>query len=150
MGTGLGDEAGTGVSWRARPITIWLYALLAVALGVTALFGGVIMLLDPSGTTMALQVEWLDGTPFRDYFIPGLILFGVLGVGSLVVVYGIARRRQWAWWAAVGLGIALVGWITTQVLLLQMYHILQFVYGALGATLVALAVHPSTRTDLRR
>ena len=47
MRTDPGDEAGTVVRWSARPITIWLYALLAIALGVTALFSGAMMILDP-------------------------------------------------------------------------------------------------------
>lgn len=132
----------------ARPVTVWLSVIGAFCLGVTAFMSGLMMILDPSGMAMRLEVEWLAGTPFQDFLIPGFILFSVLGIGSFVVVYGIARRRQWAWWAAVGLGIALVGWILTQVLLLRMYHVLQLIYGVLGAALILLAVHPTTRSSL--
>lgn len=138
------------MNWRSFPLAVWLYSLGALALGTTALWGGGLMLLDPAGTTMGLEVDWLAGTPFQDYFVPGLILFTVLGIGSFVVLYGIARRTQWAWWAAVGLGVALVGWIVTQALLLRIYHVLQLIYGALGVVLILLAVLPSTRSHLRQ
>ena len=138
------------MNWRSFPLAVWLYSLGALALGTTALWGGGLMLLDPAGTTMGLEVDWLAGTPFQDYFVPGLILFTVLGIGSFVVLYGIARRKQWAWWAAVGLGVALVGWIVTQALLLRIYHVLQIIYGALGVVLILLAVLPSTRSHLRQ
>lgn len=127
-----------------------LYILGALALGTTALVSGGLMLLEPAGATLSLEVEWLDGTPFQDYFVPGLILFTVLGIGSFAVVYGFTKRTQWAWWATVGLGIALVGWIITQVVLLRTYHVLQFIYGVLGVALIVLAVTPATRSQLRR
>ena len=144
------NEGNTFVNWQSHPFAVWLYLLGALALGTTAFVSGGVMLLDPFGATMGLEIEWLAGTPFQDYFVPGLILFSVLGLGSFVALYGIARRRQWAWWAAVSLGVALVGWIVTQVLLLRMYHALQLIYGTLGVVLILLAVRPSTRSHLGR
>lgn len=150
MSTDRGEGERAIRPWRSHPLTIWLYLIGALGLGVTAFFSGGMMLLDPSGATMGLELEWLDGTLFQNYFIPGLVLFSVLGVGSFVVLYGIGRRRRWGWWAAIGLGIALVGWISTQVVLLQMNHVLQVIYRVLGVVLVFLATLPSTRSDLRR
>lgn len=138
------------VARGSRPLGLWLYIAGAVGLGVSALFGGGNLLLDPTGTTMEMPVEMLAGTPFQDFFIPGAILFSVLGVGSFVVLYGIIRRREWAWPAAVGLGVTLVGWISIQMLLLQTVNILQLVYGALGLVLVGLAMAPSVRSYLQR
>lgn len=120
-----------------------------VGLGVTAFISGALMLLDPSGSMMGLEVTWLDRTPFQDYSIPGLILFSVLGIGSFVVLYAIRHHRPWAWGIAIGLAIALIGWVTTQVLLLRMYHILQLIYGGLGITLLGLALLPSVRAHLK-
>lgn len=127
---------------------MWLYLLGAFALGITAFVSGGVMLVDPTGATMGLEVEWLEGTPFQDYFLPGLVLFSALGIGSFIVSYGVARRKPWAWWTAIGLGFALVGWIVTQVLLLRMYHVLQLIYGTLGFLLILLAVLPTTRSHL--
>lgn len=122
----------------------------ALALGLTALFGGWKLVADPSGDRMEVSLEWLAGTPFTDYFVPGLILFAILGVGSVVVLYGIVRRLDWSWWAAIRLGVALVVGLVTQILLLQQVNMLHGIYGGLGIFLVALALQPSMRNSLGR
>lgn len=134
---------------RSRPPALWLYVLGAVGLGVSALFGGGSLVLDPSGDTMEMPTAWLEGTPFADYLVPGVVLFALFGVGSFVVVYGVVRRTAWAWHAAVGLGAAQVGWIVVQVSLLRMLNVLHVVYGGLGLLLVALALTPAVRAALR-
>ena len=131
---------------RPRPRALYFYLLGALGLGVTALIGGGTLVLDSSGELMGLPIEWLDGTPFADYLVPGVILFGVLGVGSFVVVYGLLAYRKWAWYAAVALGGALVVWIIVQLFLIQLFHVLHLIYGALGVALVALSLLPSVRT----
>ncbi|WP_331234559.1 hypothetical protein [Natronorarus salvus] len=108
MGANADDDATMDVPWRSRPTGEWLYLTGATVLGVTAFVSGGLMILDPSGTTIGLEREWLVGTPFSGYLVPGLVLFGVLGIGSFVVLYGIGRRRRWAWWAALSLGVALI------------------------------------------
>lgn len=138
------------LAWRSRPPGVQLYLLGALVLGTTAVPSGGLLLADPSGATMGLEQEWLAGTPFGSYLVPGLALFAVLGGGSFVVLYGVLRRRTWAWPAATLLGVALVAWITTQVALLRMFHVLQVIYGLLGLALLALALVPSVRADLRR
>lgn len=131
-----------------RPLTVRAYLIGAVGLGLTALFGGGSLVADPSGERMEIPLEWLNGTPFADYFVPGLVLFSVLGVGSFVVLYGVVRRRSWGWWAAIGLGFALVTWIVTQMVLIQQVHALHAIYGGLGLFLVGLAFRPSMRDHL--
>jgi hypothetical protein len=143
-------ERRPGRSTESWPIALLLYVVGAAGLGVTALFGGGSLLLDPTGATMNMPVEWLAGTPFRNYFVPGALLFGALGVGSFVVLYGIVRRRDWAWIAALGLGVSLVGWISVQVYLLRMVNVLHFVYGGLGLLLIGLVFVPSVRAALER
>lgn len=136
-------------SIRSRPIEVWLYLVAAFGLGVTALFGGGRLVLDPSGASLNIPIEWLTGTPFADYLIPGIILFSLLGVGSLVVIVAIVRRLRWTWPAAVGLGVVLIGWIAIQVVLLHVVNVLHVLYGGLGLLLVMLALLPSVRTELR-
>jgi len=43
-------------SW---PAALWLYVIGAVGLGLSALFGGGTLLLDPTGSTLGLPVAWL-------------------------------------------------------------------------------------------
>lgn len=133
----------------ARPLALRLYLAGAVALGVSALAGGVGLVSDPTGSRLGLPLAWLEGSPFVDYLVPGLVLFGVFGVGSFVVVYAVVRRLRWAWVAAVGLGLTHLVWILVELAIIQSFHPLHVVYGGLAIVLVALALRPSVRAALR-
>jgi len=132
-----------------RPLPVGAYVAGAAFLAVSAVFGGGMLVLDPTGASMELPLSWLEGTPFNDYLVPGLVLLGVLGLGSFVTVYGILRRTDWAWHAAVGLGLALVTWIVVQIALIRLFHWLHVLYGGLGLLLVGLALAPAVRDRLR-
>lgn len=132
----------------ARPLAVWLYILCAVSLGISAVYGGAILMLERANEPLGMPLDWLDNTPFRDYFVPGLTLFSVFGIGSFVVVFGMLRRRAWAWIAAIGRGVAQVVWIAVEVFFLRMVQPLHFAYGGLGAALIALATRPSVREYL--
>jgi hypothetical protein len=47
-------------------------------------------MLAPRGEVMPLPLSALAGSPFDTYLVPGLILFGVLGVVSRDVVDNVA------------------------------------------------------------
>lgn len=132
----------------SRPLAVRLSVLCAVSLGSSAVYGGVILMLNRANDPLGMPLEWLDDTPFRDYLVPGLTLFSVFGLGSFVVVFGVLRRRAWAWAAAIGLGVAQVVWIAVEVFFLRMIQPLHIAYGGLGAVLVALATRPSVREYL--
>ena len=51
-----------------------------------------------------MPLSMLEGSPFKDYLIPGLILLVVLGLFPLVVLYGLVRRRRWGWWLSIAVG----------------------------------------------
>jgi uncharacterized BrkB/YihY/UPF0761 family membrane protein len=146
-------DSATGVSRDsrfARPAAVYGYLLGAGVLGVTALFGGGTLLLDPTGSSMGMPLEWLEGTPFTDYTVPGLVLFAVLGIGSFVVMAAILRRWRWARTAGIGLGVVLVGWLVVQVALIQLVHAFHFLYGAIGVVLATLPFTRRFRNDLRQ
>lgn len=109
--------------------------------------GGGALVADPSGSLLQMPRSLLEGSPFDDYLIPGLVLFLVLGVFPFIVLYGLWQRLPWAWPAALVVGIALVVWIGVEVLMIG-YHAeppLQLVYGLLGVVLLALVLLPSVR-----
>jgi hypothetical protein len=141
-------ESTAWVATLRRPWPVQAYLVGALAVGATALFGGGLLVADPSGDAMGMPVEWLQGTPFADYLVPGLVLFSVLGVGALVVAGGVLTRKPWAARGALALGVALIGWIVVQMLLIQRVHVLHAVYGGLGVALAVLATRPSFRADV--
>ena len=91
---------------------------LEVLLGVGALIGGGALLLAPDGHLLSMPATLLSGSPFRDYTIPGAILFGVLGVAPLGAAGLTWIRADIAPVAAVAVGLALIGWIATEMVVL--------------------------------
>src|SRR5437660_11975090 len=76
-----------------------------VALGAVA--GGIALL---RGTfAQGIPVAWLQGTPFSDYTIPGLVLAIVVGGGMGVAAITVFIHREWAVLISVVAGIFSVG-----------------------------------------
>jgi hypothetical protein len=104
-------------------VAAWLLTVLLVFWGVGAVGGGFFLASAPDGSGMGFDPALLDGTPFPDFLVPGLILFG-LGVAAVLtaVVLVPAIRRQHlskgvAWWVLlVALGIN--AWIFGEILFL--------------------------------
>lgn len=81
----------TVVKKRAFPVVM---TILLGFLGVSAMAGGLALLLDLDGTRP--PISWLDEVPVVDsYLIPGLVLGVGFGVVSIVTTYGMIRRPRW-------------------------------------------------------
>lgn len=142
---------------RAHPKTVHVLVALLWLLAVNALFGGASLILDPSGAELGMPVSLLEGSPFRDYLVPGLILFWFLGIVPLMVALALWREPSWgamagveqllhaywAWAATVGVGVALIVWIVAQMTILRFF--LQPVLLGLGVAIVGVALRPSVR-----
>jgi hypothetical protein len=63
--------------------------------------------------------EWLHGSPFADYLWPGIILAGIVGLGSALAAWTVWGRNQAAGPASVAAGLILAGWIAGEVVLLE-------------------------------
>ena len=77
-----------------------------VLLGIGAIAGGVALVAQPDGSAMQFSTTLLAGSPFSDFFVPGLILGGLFGVGSLVVAAMGMRRSRLAPFLAFTIGCA--------------------------------------------
>lgn len=125
------------------------YVLAAAVLfqGLSGIGGGICLLVDPTGALIGIPLEWLEGSPFHDYRLPGLVLLAALGVFPVVVSWGLWNRQAWARLGSVVVGVALTGWIAVEVLVVgyQPDPPLQAAYGALGVCILGLAVVELTR-----
>ena len=105
----------------------------------SALFSGAIMIIFPHGGEL-MPISMLKGSPFNNFFWPGLILFGIIGLGHAVaLVMSYKRHRQFCQAAAV-MGLGLIIWLFVQVSMIGGGHWLQNLYFALGVGEVSLAV----------
>ena len=61
-----------------------------------------------------VPVEWLAGTPFRDYTVPSLILFALVGGSFLVAAVAVLARSRMARASALTASIVVLVWIVVQ------------------------------------
>ena len=129
---------GVAGSRRRRSRKEYVLVSLEMVTGVAALIGGVLLAVAPDGSLLSADVAALEGSPFTDWRLPGLLLGGFVGGGFLV-----AGTWQWrkGWHARelsmlAGLGlmtfeVAEVAWIGFQPL--------EAVFALVGAAVLALA-----------
>lgn len=103
----------------------------------TALPAGMLMMLEPNGSSLGLSLSLLLNTPFPDFFIPGLLLALIVGGCSLVSLFLIMNHSPAPYKIAMASGVALMIWIVTELILIPYYHWLQGLYLAIGI-LIAL------------
>lgn len=82
--------------------------ILTLIVGVGAVYGGVGLLLDAE--RLGAKDSWLDGTPFPNYVVPGLVLLTVIGGGMLATAVSALRNSRFASDAALAMGILLLLW----------------------------------------
>jgi hypothetical protein len=131
-----------------RPGTVVALLTLTLLQAAGAIGGGVGLVRDPV-KNIGMSVSLLEGTPFKDYLIPGLILLIVVGLFSLLVFVGLLLRRKAAWWLSLASGGGLVIWIVSEVALLGYLPgagiALQIIFGLVGAMILVLALARPTR-----
>jgi hypothetical protein len=115
---------------------------LEVLLSIGAIGGGLILMVAPRGEIMPLPLSALAGSPFDTYFVPGLILFGVLGLGPLVAARLAWLRHPLAPTAAFMVGVGLFIWVAVEVAIIGYSNEppLQAIYGVLGVAILLAGV----------
>ena len=132
---------------KRKKSTSFILGGLQVFIGLGAVGGGLGMIIDPSGSGMGFPMEMLQGSPFPDFLIPGLFLFTVNGLGSLIGAGLSFARHRYAGEAAIALGAILVAWIVIQVAIINSVHWLHVLYFVLG--LLELALGLAVRRESR-
>jgi hypothetical protein len=141
-----------------HPFAVWILAFWLLFLAFGGLYGGISMLLDPSGASMQMD-EVLDLLPVSDYLLPGLFLLLVMGIVPLALIYGLLARPAWPWlqalfsrtkahWAWVGtvlLGLGLLFWLAVQGILIGFQWPIQYVTAANGLLILLFAFLPPVR-----
>lgn len=124
---------------KGRELTLGL-GVLQVLIGLGAVAGGLGLILDPTGASLGLPAEWLSGSPFPDYLIPGIVLLGVNGLGNLAGSLLTFMGYRHAGEIAVALGAFMILWIVAQVGWIGLSSWLQPLYFALGGVELVLGL----------
>ncbi len=118
----------------------WIAIVSLVLLGLGALAGGIALLMATDGSVMHFDTGLLDGSPFTDFFIPGLILGGLFGVGSLVVAVAGLRHARLAPFVAFAIGCAQMIWIVVELAVIKELSFLHPTMFVLGLVIALAAV----------
>jgi hypothetical protein len=95
--------------------------------GLGCLAGGILLTIAPDGRLMDMPVDIMHGT-FRDFLIPGIILF-CLGVLTTVSFFSVLLRRSDDWFmASLSMGGLLI-WFWIEIAILQNVHWLHAMWG---------------------
>jgi hypothetical protein len=120
-------------------VTKTLLVILLVFLSLSGLFG-ILFLIDSSGEIVEMPLSHLDKLPIDTFFLPGLFLLIVYGIGSSIITYGLLRQLFWAPVAGLLLGLVLIGWVTGQIILWGEPAMLQYIYLTVGVAIFLLSL----------
>lgn len=122
-------------------------ASIETFIGLGAVGGGIAIL---AGTfDRWFPVAWLQGTPFGDYTVPGLILLTVVGGGMLLAAATQFVQRAWAVLLSAGMGFVMLGWIACEVAVIDRHAqavvpstiAQQVLFPVLGLAMIGLAAY---------
>lgn len=110
--------------------------LLLAFNGTGAMYGGGSLMIHPDGSGLRLDPALLAHTPFRNFIIPGLVLFVVNGLCSLVILLLSATHYRGYDRYTTLQGVLLLGWLLIQILMIRTLDIMHLVMGLTGLGLV--------------
>jgi len=130
---------------RFAKTALWLNLVLSFG----ALGGGAALMIGPRGEVIPLPLSNLGGSPFDTYFVPGLILFSVLGLGPLVAARLVWLGHPLAPLATCAVGIALLVWLAVEIAIIgfSVDPPLQPLYLILGVAILAVGLTWLARHD---
>lgn len=142
-----------------KPFSCKLLILLHVLLGTGAVFGGLVLVIDPSGGLIKMPITLLENSPFNNFFIPGTILLAILGILPLIISYALITKwswrvanrlnifttMHWSWAFSLYIAFALIIWITIEGFFLKQFVAIHVFYIFLGLIIQAVTVLPSVQ-----
>lgn len=148
---------------KSKTVEIYILILTVAILALGAIYGGISLMNDPSGSTIKLPITLLEGKIFSNYLIPGVILFLVLGFFPLFLIFplifqpnwpiinklNIYKSYHWAWTYTLYSAIILIIWINIQMMILGTGSVIQGIFGLLGVALLILTLTPAVKRHYR-
>lgn len=116
-----------------------LLVILISFISFTAILSGLLMISNPDGGILKLSLNLLEGTLFKNFLIPGILLAIIVGgINLLAVLHNIKHQPNRYNWALAG-GITISGWIIGQMIVIHSVHWLHILYLGIGILIILLA-----------
>jgi hypothetical protein len=147
----------TGSALTRRPASVITLAVLLLFLAIGSIQGGVAMVLDPT-EPLGMTTSYLEDTPIDDYLLPGVFLLS-LAAASLLTVFGLIVRWDWAWahrveerlgyrwpWlGAIAIGGVLLVFEIIELFLVPFHPVMHPLLIAVAVAIIGLALSASAR-----
>lgn len=122
------------MNWIRKTLFI-LHSIVGIG-GMAGGYGCIADIYNPLGAPLSL----LENSPFTSYFIPGLFLFGVIGLGNIICSILVWRYSIVGTLASLALGFALSAWIVIQCVILQDIVALHIIFLIVGLVQTGLSL----------
>ena len=109
---------------------------LLLFLGVSAIFGGGAFIIDPTGSLIQMPVSHLEHSPFRNFLIPGLILFLFNGVSGIFIAVLVIRKYKFYPELIIIQGSVQSIWIIVQLIMIKSVSFLHYIFFTIGILLI--------------
>jgi len=109
---------------------------------ITAIWGGVGLIYDPSGEYMQMSLDFLQHSPFPNYLIPGILLLIFNGMLSLITAIMVIKNHSIGYKLTILQGIILIIWLSVQIAMIRVFYIpMHLPFFTIGITLILLGWH---------
>ncbi len=149
---------------KTKPISVYNLMFLMLFQSVSGIFGGGSLIIDPSGGLLKMPISFLNGSPFPNFLIPGIILFLILGIFPFLLflalifrpewkfpdILNIYKEVHWAWTFSLYVGIMLIIWIDFEIIFIREVSALQAIYSFVGVLIVIFALLPKVKAHFKK
>ncbi len=147
-----------------KPTAQIIHFFLLAFLGLSAIVGGGALIISPSGKLLGgLPLSILEMSPFKNFLIPGIILFVVLGLAPCLLIFALVKKptsglaqlfnlfkdMHWAWTFSIYVAFALIIWIQVETIYVQGVGWLQTFYMLFSIPLIFVALLPQVRSHYK-
>ena len=114
--------------------------ILVSFLALTSVLSALLMMSIPDGSILNLSISLLKGTIFKDFVLPGFLLFLFVGsVNLLAVFFNISNHPLKYNWALAGGFVALL-WVLLQFLLINQSMWVDIFYVSIGVSIILISL----------
>jgi len=145
-------------------VLLYILIILLGLLSIGALFGGGALIISPSGELLNMPSSNLGSSPFKNFFVPGLILFSILGIIPGILMYALIKKPKckfcdslnlfndmhWAWSFCIFVSFALNIWIQIEVYYLQEVIWVHIFYMMYALILILILLLPQIRNVFKK
>jgi hypothetical protein len=147
-----------------KNVLLFILVFLLGFLSLGAIFGGGALMIYPGGELLRMPTSNLGTAPFKNFFIPGLILFSALGLLPVIVIIGLIEKpgwkiceslnlikdMHWSWTFCIYVAFATIIWIQVEMIFLQVVLWIHTFYMAYALLIIIVSLLPPLRKSFRK